>query len=429
MPEQEWTIPAQGNQAPDVRILQLDVLRGLAVLGIYLVNVISFGLPSGAYPFPTLLGEATQANVVFWAFSEVFVEGTMRGLFSMLFGASALVFLSEARLLGSGIELVDRYYRRTLLLVLFGLIHAYLLLWPFDVLYAYGLFGLFLFPLRKLAAPTLLVIGGLLLVLSDIEIYRFGPDNPGEVTGIGMQSAPNEVDNEALQRDKQWYLESVLTGLEDDTTLHRASYRQIFVSQVDDVIDQQSTYLYNHHVYDIGGMMLIGMALFKLGILSGRRSRRFYLLMACAGYLLGGLARGYAVYAELKTGFDITGLESASSVDYDLSRLPVTLGHIGVIGLLCHIRRFDRVTSLLATVGRLALTNYIMQTVISIFLFFGFGLALFGVFERYELIYVCLAMWVFQISFSAGWLNYFKYGPLEWLWRSLIYAKPQPFRK
>jgi len=235
MREQEWTIPAQANQAPDIRILQLDVLRGLAVLGIYLINVISFGLPNGAYPFPVLLGQAHEANIAFWAFSEVFVEGTMRGLFSMLFGASAMVFLSEAKLASHGLELVDRYYRRTLLLILFGLIHAYLLLWPFDVLYAYGLFGLFLFPLRKLRAATLLVIGSLLLVLGDIELYRTGPDISTEL------SAP--VKDEAMARDRQWYLESVLTELEDDTNLHRSGYREIFVSQIDDVIDQQSTYI------------------------------------------------------------------------------------------------------------------------------------------------------------------------------------------
>ena len=421
MREQEWTIPAQANQAPDIRILQLDVLRGLAVLGIYLINVISFGLPNGAYPFPVLLGQAHEANIAFWAFSEVFVEGTMRGLFSMLFGASAMVFLSEAKLASHGLELVDRYYRRTLLLILFGLIHAYLLLWPFDVLYAYGLFGLFLFPLRKLTAPTLLVIGSLLLVLGDIELYRTGPDISTEL------SAP--VKDEAMARDRQWYLESVLTELEDDTNLHRSGYREIFVSQIDDVIDQQSTYIYNHHIFDIGGMMLLGMALLKLGILSGRRSLRFYLLLACAGYLIGGIARGYAVYTELIHGFDITGLDAGSSVDYDISRLPVTLGHVGVIGLLCQYARFDRITNLLAAVGRLALTNYILQTVISIFLFFGFGLALFGVFERYELIYVCLGMWALQIIFSVRWLKYYKYGPLEWLWRSLIYGQPQPFRK
>jgi len=135
------------------------------------------------------------------------------------------------------------------------------------------------------------------------------------------------------------------------------------------------------------------------------------------------------VYTELIHGFDITGLDAGSSVDYDISRLPVTLGHVGVIGLLCQYARFDRITNLLAAVGRLALTNYILQTVISIFLFFGFGLALFGVFERYELIYVCLGMWALQIIFSVRWLKYYKYGPLEWLWRSLIYGQPQPFRK
>lgn len=444
MRKQEWTVPAQANQAPDIRIVQIDVLRGLAVLGIYLVNVISFGLPYGAYPFPTLLGEAQQANIAFWAFSEVAVEGTMRGLFSMLFGASAMIFLSEAKLASSGLELVDRYYRRTLLLMLFGILHAYFLLWPYDVLYAYGLFGLFLFPLRKLKPATLLLIGCLILVVGDIEIYRTSPDTNADISSDILDAAetlehqapdsqepevvaPDPAREAALARDKEWFRETVLVEMEDDIALHRAGYNRIFTGQIPDVIDQHSTYIYNHHIFDIGGMMLIGMALFKLGILSGKRSLVFYLVMAVAGYLIGGMARVHSVYTELVHGFDLTGLETSGGIDYDFGRLPVTLGHIGVIGLLCHFSRFDRLTRLLAAVGRLALTNYIMQTVISIFLFFGFGFSLFGVLERYELLYVCLGVWAFQIVFSVAWLKYYKYGPLEWLWRTLIYGQPQPF--
>jgi len=135
--------------AVPVRIEQLDVLRGFAVLGIFWVNIVVFGLPHGAYAYPTLFGTADELNLWTWAASEVFVEGTMRGLFSILFGASALIFLDEVRLGTGGVTVVERFYRRNLLLMAFGMIHAYFLLWPFDVLYAYGLFGLFLFPLRR----------------------------------------------------------------------------------------------------------------------------------------------------------------------------------------------------------------------------------------------------------------------------------------
>ena len=130
------------DEAPYVRIVQMDVLRGFAVLGIYWINIFVFALPYSDYGIPEELNDNSMINLVIQVISEIFVEGTMRGLFSALFGASALIFLAEARLAASGLELVDRYYRRTLILIMFGVIHGYLLLWPYDVLYAYGLLGL-----------------------------------------------------------------------------------------------------------------------------------------------------------------------------------------------------------------------------------------------------------------------------------------------
>ena len=417
------------SQAANIRITQLDVLRGFAVLGIYWINVIVFGLPTGAYALPNFLGEAQTLNIGHWIFSELFVEGTMRGLFSMLFGASAMVFLDESKLGASGLKVVDRYYRRNLLLILFGMIHAYVLLWPYDVLYAYGLIGLFLFPLRKLNPYILIIAGSLLLILGDIEFTNSTTENADTTIRQSMpaNTLSDDTSDEVIRSSgTEQYRKSMQLEMEDDIELHQSGYIEIFTRHLDEVVTQQSLYLYSVHFYDIGGMMLFGMALLKLGILSGKRSRRFYLLLTLGGYSSGILIRSFNVYHELTHGFIPDDIAVHSGVDYSLGRLPLTLAHIGLIGLICQYTVFTYITTALAKVGRMALTNYIMQTLISIWLFYGVGWGLIGVFERFQLVYVCLIVWIIQVSYSSVWLKHFQFGPLEWVWRSLIYGKRQP---
>ena len=428
------------DQAPNIRITQLDVLRGFAVLGIYWINVVIFGLPSGGYALPNMLGDAVSLNIGHWMFSEVFFEGAMRGLFSMLFGASAMVFLSESRLGASGLMIVDRYYRRNLLLILFGVIHAYVLLWPYDVLYAYGLIGLFLFPLRKLSAVILIIAGCLLLVLGDLEYAKPTPDDPDSQLIRKLDSSNGEAPAGTLLFDKKDmadktiqeaavskdmnaadYRESMQAQMQEDTLLHQSGYVKIFQGQLEEVVSQQSLYMYSVHFYDIGGMMLLGMALLKLGVLSGKKSLRFYLALALAGYAISFTIRSFNIYAELSHGFVTEDITEHGGVTYAIGRLPLTLAHIGLIGVLCKLSFFNLITQTLAKVGRLALSHYIIQTLISVWLFYGVGWGLIGEFERYQLSYVCLAVWAIQIAFQ--------FGPLEWVWRSLIYGKRQPMSR
>ncbi|MGE5155170.1 MAG: DUF418 domain-containing protein [Bdellovibrio bacteriovorus] len=404
---------------PDTgRIAQIDVLRGFAVLGVFWIGVGAFGMPFGANALPTLLGTPSTLNLAIWASTEVFMEGAMRGLFSMLFGASALIYLDQARLERDGVALVDRFYRRNLILMLFGLIHAYLLLWPHDVLYAYGLIGLFLFPLRRAPAWALLLAGVLLHALSDLEIdwsgLLAGPE------GQAMGSASPEESGRFLA----W----LKLQMEEDLALYRSGYLQIFVAQVQEVMAQQSTLFYRRHFFEIGGMMLIGMAFYRWGLLSGRASWGLYLTLALVGLGLGGWLRGIDLYRVYVLGFDPLTLVRLEEGSLDLGRLPVTLGHVGLIGLLCHWGRAPWLTRPLAATGRLALTHYISQTLIAILIFYGFGLGLFGRLERWQLLILWLVVALAQMGLSVLWLRHFRYGPLEWIWRSLIYGRAQPMR-
>jgi len=407
--------------APDFRIVEIDVLRGIALIGIYWINVVIFAFPHGAYSLPILIGDAKTANVTVWAFSDVFVEGTMRGLFSLLFGASTLIFLDEAKLeFRDGLRVVDRYYRRCLTLMMFGLLHAYVLLAKWDLLYAYGLLGMFLFPLRNLSARTLIVLGLLLFIISDFNTWSETQEalkGYEELRGKTSQQIA-EYRDESHQGD--------VGEMELELVTYLSGYSDIFRAQAAAVAEQQSSSVYADHFFGIGGMMLLGMALMKLGILTGKRSIRFYTGLALAGYGLGGSLRGIETYELWLADFVSETRNPSLFMPYNIGRIAMTLGHVGLIGALMKVGWMTGAASYLSPVGRLALTNYVGQTLFSVFFFYGVGLGFFGYFERYQLIWVFLAVVVFQIIASRVWLRRFRVGPLEWLWRSMIYGSPQP---
>jgi uncharacterized protein len=406
------------------RIAQIDVLRGFAVLGVYWIGVGAFGLPYAANALPTLLGTPSDLNLSIWAFTEVYMEGAMRGVFSMLFGASALIFLDQARLGAGGIALVDRFYRRNLTLMLFGIVHAYFLLWPHDVLYAYGLLGMFIFPLRQVPALALFLVGIAMQAVADIEV-DWGLVL-GWLRGLPAVSATGpEPALAATPQEGARFLNWLRMQMLQDIQTYRSGYLDIFAAQVGEVAAQQSTHFYRRHLFEIGGMMLIGMALYRWGVLSGRRGTLFYLGLVGLGFGLGGWLRGEGIYLAWTQGFDPLALARLEEGDLDLGRLPVALGYVGLVGLLSKWGRAAPLTRALAATGRLALTNYIAQTAFSIVLFYGLGFGLFATLERWQLALICLGVCVLQVTLSVAWLRRFRYGPLEWLWRSLIQGRRQ----
>ena len=434
------------------RHAMLDALRGFAVLGIYWINICIFALPTGAFSYPAILGFDSPVNQTVWVISELFVEGTMRGLFSMLFGAGALILLRQVDREPGAVPAVERYFRRNLLLMLFGLIHGYLLLSVFDVLFAYGLLGLFLFSLRKLRPWALLALGVILLAWGGISI-EWGPEGEpccadvaavrDEPATTGRDTDRSEAESAVLPERLQLHMmtfdvegtegprlqqvpshhDGSRMEMQREMMIYLSDYATIFAAQVESVSLQESQVMYDEHLFDMGGMMLIGMALLHWGVLNGGRSRRFYALMAIGGYLLGGFIRGGDVVEALTQGISPFLLTDATGTRYDMGRLPVTLGHIGLMGLMCASGWFPTTARVLAAVGRLSLTHYISQTVFSIVLFYGFGFGLFGRLEPFELIGICMAVWLFQILFSLAWLSRFRLGPLEWLWRLAIHGR------
>jgi uncharacterized protein len=433
------TMPATAEE----RISAIDVLRGVAVLGILLINIEDFGLPHsnksaagtewvGVY-VPAHLSHFALAA---WIALRTLFEGKMRAIFSMLFGAGVVLLTSRLERRGDGARAADIYYRRTLWLLAIGVAHAYLL-WEGDILYSYAVCGLFLFPFRRLAPRRLILLGALALAVAlpraaAVAIHR------GDLRARAAAAAAVKAAGEPLSKAQEAALsdweeitddyEPADDDLREAKADYHAGYGHLFLHRAELVRYVESSDFYGWAFFDGIGMMLMGMGLLQLGVLSGARSRRFYAAMVAAGYGLGlpiAAAASYGFYVNRFDPVRVVWLTTA----YDPARVAVGLGHIGVVMLVVKSKRLAWLTRPFADVGRMALTSYVGATLICTTLFNGYGFDLFGSLRRYQLYLVVLAIWTAQLAFSRLWLRRFHFGPLEWLWRSLTYWRRQPLAR
>ena len=421
------------------RINALDIIRGIALLGILLMNINGMGLPF-SYGNPNIAGGAEGANLNVWIVNNMLFEGTMRGLFTLLFGAGVILLTSRLEKNGAGIKTADIYYRRILWLLLFGIIHAYLLLWDGEILYPYALFGLMLFPFRN-TSPKRLIIMGLCLLSIGIAwdtSERF-EDLKTQKEGIEAIAAKEALvltkENDSLNKDQQaaydkWEkMQKTKTPEEVAERIAdmQGGYFSVMMAKVKENQFMQTWVTYRFWPWDLLSFMLIGMAFFKLRIFHGERTFKFYLIFAIVGYLIGLSINYYETSIILDGKFDVMSFSKASPT-YEIGRIFTTLGHVGLFMLFIKSRALGFLQKALAAVGKMALTNYLMHSIIAGFVFFGFGFGLYGQLERSELYYVVGGIWLFQLIASPIWLKYFRFGPAEWLWRSLTYKKKQPFK-
>jgi uncharacterized protein len=414
------------------RIEALDFVRGVALCGILLMNITGFGLPD-AYTNPMNAGGATGANLWAWIVTEIGFEGTQRALFSMLFGASAILLLSRLEAAGRT-DAADIYFRRNLWLVGFGMVNAFVFLWYGDILYAYGIIALFIFPFRKMAAKWLFAFGAAALLLGTMwtayetrqllgkhEAWasasaarargvRLGEDQQGAITAweearSEFKSTPQEIADAVRARTNGY----------EDAFFRTARINSWF----------QSWGLYRFF-FDIFGMMLIGMAMFRIGVLTLERPTRLYLAMMGLGYAIGLTVNVIETRWIIDHQFSAVSFAQAH-VSYDLGRLAMTMGHLGALLLFVRSGALGWLRRAFAAVGQMAVTNYLTHSLVCGILFIGLGW--YNSLERHELYYVVAAIWAAQLVISPLWLRHFRFGPVEWLWRSLTYMKLQPMRR
>ena len=414
------------------RITAIDALRGFALLGILLMNITAMGMPMASYDNPSVSGGDTGWNLGVWAIMHVLAEGKMRCLFSLVFGASVILLTSRLDKRGDG---ADIYYRRNLWLGAFGIIHAYLL-WLGDILYPYALCALVLYPFRKLRAKRLLTIGGVLLVLTSLSYIGKGFAEREMITNgraalaieaSGKELTPEQTEAKIDYEKGRRFMHPTAEELAKDRAEWTGSPASVIKARAKAVSFWHSLPFYHPMHWDIWSMMFIGMGLMKLGVLSAELSSRAYARMAVAGYLIGIPVNSYTAWIVIQSGFDPI-VQSFTATSYDVGRLSIAIGHLGILMLMCKTGVLRSLTERLGAVGQMAFSNYVTQSVVGALVFTGYGFKLYGQLERYQLYYVVAAIWAMQMIVSPVWLKHYRFGPLEWAWRSLTYWKRQPMR-
>lgn len=423
------------------RIIILDSLRGIAILGILLMNIPGFGLPHPAI-FDYSLNDQSRLNYFLWyVFGPGVFEGSQRAIFSMLFGAGAIIFITRLEKRTTGLMPAELFLRRQLWLLLFGLFNAYVLLWFWDILYAYAICGIILFAFRRLQPKYLLIASGICLLLmtarENRDLYKQkSVITKGEIVAAidTTKIKLNDKQKEQLASfegfKKKSKPESKKKNVEKDLQVVRGSYAEIYESRSNRAEESETVGMFHFLTWDILLFMFLGMAFFKLGILQGEAKTKVYAWMAVLGLGVGLPLSYLFVINDVNHHFNWFEIIKTKRFEfYELQRFVHSLGIFGVIMLLYKSRLFKWFFALMRPVGQMAFTNYLMQSLICGFFFYGIGLGYFGKLQIYELYYVVAAVWVLEIIWSHIWLRYFRFGPLEWAWRSLTYWKKQPFKK
>lgn len=421
--------------AQSERIQSIDVLRGMALLGILLMNILEFGLPGAAYDNLRLWGGDSGANLWVFVVQYILFEGKMRALFSMMFGASIVLLTERGATRGGGLGVADLYFRRMLWMVLFGIAHAYLI-WHGDILYPYAVSGLLLFVFRHWPPHRLMAVAAAMFILTGVGSVFEGHDRvesrkKGEAA-MALDKQGVKLNDEQKKAKEDW--EATLKRhnppreeLVKEVEAYRASYAKAFAQRAKRVREWHSGTIYDPGWFDFWGMMMLGMALLRLGVLQGERPFGFYARLALTGYVIGIPVNAWSVYSWVASGFDLMQAPF-SYAPYHLGRVAVAMGHLGVVMMVFQRRWLPGLVARLSAVGQMALSNYIAHSVICSFVFYSHGFKLIGQLERYQLYFVVVGIWIFNLMWSQIWLRYYRFGPLEWCWRSLTYWQRQPMR-
>ena len=386
------------------RIRTLDHVRGLSILAILLVNSIAFAQPFAVYSQPELSPlPLSHDDLTVWWITEAFLKEKFINCLTLLFGVSVY-------LVGRDHNPADPVYRTPLFrrlswLVVFGLIHG-ALIWHGDILLAYALTGFVFWRWQEASAGKLLVWGIGLFVAGTALLL-----GPNIVTSLSGEHVT------AVNGD----LVSLAERMRGPFLISRAQHAAVWgESVVSEVLGFMPTTL---------GLMMIGLGLFKSGLLRGEAKARTYLWLMAAGAISLVLI-GWQARMTMVAGFPYPEVFGLYALANDLLCLPVALGYVGVLVLIGRTRIGGVALYPLACAGRMAFTNYLVQSLIMTGLFYGGrGPDWFGEMNHAALVPIVVMIWIGQLVCSAAWMAFFRYGPFEWGWRCLTYQRWMPILK
>jgi uncharacterized protein len=417
------------------RIGSLDILRGVSILGILVMNIYAFAMPFPAYANPLLMGGTDTLNLGTWFFTHIFFDQKFLSIFAILFGAGIILMTDRAEVTGAKSGRI--YYRRQFFMMLLGAIHAYFL-WFGDILFMYAVVGMFAYLFRKFTPRKLLIVGCVLLPVTLLLSHGMGSQMEKTITQVAEVTELQQV-GETLTTEQEKLLEDwaemrvfMAPDAEDaqkDVDIHHGSYVDITTHRVPVALMMQVFGLLFFGIWRVTALMLFGMALMKTGVLSAECSIDFYRKMMLICYGIGLPLTTYSAIDLSAHGFDPLYVMQNGGLTNYFGSIIVGLGHIGVVMLLIKTGFVQRLLERFAAVGRMALTNYLMHSVILTTVFYGYGLGLYGEIPRFWQMGFVVAVIALQLGLSPWWLARYRFGPVEWLWRSLTYWRRQPMSR
>ncbi len=426
--------PVQGKARIDV----LDILRGLAILGIFFMNIPFEGQTVLAdFGRPQLIGWA-PLDQWSWTFVEVALSGTQRGVLEILFGCGLMVLAARAMRPDGPVSIADLYWRRNLWLLGFGLLDIFVFLWTGDILHIYALAALFLFPFRLLGPRVLLALGSLFalgMVATGVPITMERAALVAAAPLIEQKVAahqPLTKDEQAKRKEWQELLDRRATGGEIGKKIRemeKKGHSGGFLAYAAMNIGFYFEFLFPELGLSIAEafcMMLIGIALWKWQVVQGGRSTRFYAILLVCCYVPGLLARAIGAQEMLSP----VPIVHTAWITEEPARILVSIGHVALVNLVVRSGVGQAILAPFKAAGRTAFSLYFLQQFIAIYILFApWGAGLFGKLSWSGLYGVALAVLVVEVVLANLWLRAFAMGPMEWAWRSLAYVQWQPFRR
>ena len=403
------------------RVESLDLIRGLAVMGIVLANLNSLSSMGMEHSWPPADGPLSAGEKAVWLFEYLFVDGKLRGLFSLLFGAGMIVFLERAR--ARGAPAISLQLRRLFWLLLFGLAHFYLL-FDGDILHNYAVAGLVALLFLRVPPKWMLgIAAGVLVAFSYLPTSDLWGYRTFEVQAL---AAPADSD---IRREYQGEIDAERSqAYAEADVLREGSLADVVAFRVEHSTGGLAGNV-SYWLVEYLCLMLIGASLFRLGFFSGEWDRRRMLAWGLAGIAVSAAASLPLGLWTIREGFPRALHLFVFYGPVHAIRLPMILGFAAVLVAVAPALLRGGIGRRIAATGRTAFSNYIGTSLVMALVFQGWGLGLFGQLDKVERLVPLLAVWALMLVWSPAWLGRFAFGPLEWLWRCLTYWKLFPIRR
>lgn len=403
------------------RIDSIDIFRGFALLGILIMNISSFAMPSMAY-FSPVVYDINPLNHIFYSITHIIADQKFMAIFSMLFGASTLLFIKSVKKRKKNPFLL--FYSRNFWLLIFGWIHS-TYLWYGDILFIYALCAFLLFFFKNLTPKKQFILGCfiyLLPIFSNYAAYEYLIDHLGQAEQDVIVKHWNPS-KEILQQELDAYRGSYEKQVQQRAHMWSSSeYNEdnpsggigagiIGLSFLIDLLSRSF------------GMMLIGMACFSWGVFSNTFTKAFYKKLVIYGFGIGLPLSIIGLFLTYFYDWDWKYMQFLGRSPNHIATPFIAFGYTGVIMLWIRKGSFINLQEKLRAIGKTALSAYLIQTIIATFIFYGIGLGLFGYVNRLYQLVIMVFIWLVLLKLSPSWLRRYQYGPVEWIWRILTHMK------